>query len=126
MLPLMVWTLGLGCSDPAYYPNIDETYAPGTYGLGDSGLDIEDVPCSADPLGADDTISVLNGLDEVVIAKVKTASCLLEDRFQVPAGQSGSIPTFIGEVWLFTDTGGTRLYAWTTSAEGDEDAVVIP
>jgi hypothetical protein len=69
---------------------------------------------------------VQNNLDEVVIAKVKNAACTLEDRFQVPAGQSGSIPTFIGEVWLFTDTGGTRLYAWTTSIEGDDDAVVIP
>ena len=85
MVPLLVWTLSLGCSDPAFYPSIEDEYAPGTYMVGDSVHSIDDVPCSADPLGAADTISVVNLLDETVIAKVKTASCQIEDRYQVPS-----------------------------------------
>lgn len=65
-----------------------------------------------------------NRLGVEAYASVHLADCSVETRWSTPPG-SYSLPTFEGEVWIFTNTAGTEVFGWVEAVVGDADTMVL-
>ena len=124
----------LACSDPVYYPHIDQPY-PGSSGFqaDDTGASddtdwegLSAVPCAPAALGPRWVYTVDNQhQDGTVLAWERHADCSLTQLGELGPGVVQGLAEE-GRVFVYTDQPPTRVLAWLQVLANDAASVVVP
>jgi hypothetical protein len=128
-LSLLLWGT-LGCSDPAYYPQITDAYLDRSFEedaddtATEGGFDLDDIPCSED-LGGIVTLEFVNQLSESAQYFWRDAACGLTYYGEIPPQGVANQQSYVGHVWVFMDVDGEDILGWTQTPADAPYQVVL-